>query len=60
MQDLDRIRLERRLPIFINNFLADQTFNVHINNISDSYNQKMGILLGSICNSTQYQNKQHC
>ena len=49
MKDLHKLGLKGRLPLFIQNFLSDRTFNVRIGNtLSDIFKQEQGVPQGSI------------
>ena len=44
MKDLHKLGLKGGLPLFIQNFLSDQTFNVQIGNtLSDIFKQEQGV-----------------
>ena len=44
MKDLHKLGLKGRLPLFIQNFLSDRTFNVRIGNtLSDIFKQEQGV-----------------
>ena len=48
MKDLHKLGLKGRLPLFIQNFLSDRTFNVRIaNTLSDIFKQEQGVPQGS-------------
>ena len=49
MKDLHKLDLKGRLPLSIQNFLSDRTFNVRIGNaLSDIFKQEQGVPQGSI------------
>ena len=49
MKDLHSLGLRGHLPMFINNFLTNRTFNVKVNNsFSDPFDQEEGVPQGSI------------
>ena len=59
MKDLHKLGLKCRLPLFIQNFLSDRTFNVRIGNtlsntLSDIFKQEQGVPQGSILSPTLF------
>ena len=55
MKDLHKLGLKGRLPLFIQNFLSDRTFNVRIGNtLSDIFKQEQGVPQGSILSPTLF------
>ena len=55
MKDLHKLGLKGRLPLFIQKFLSDRTFNVRIGNtLSDIFKQALGIPQGSILSPTLF------
>ena len=55
MKDLHKLGLNGRLPLFIQNFLSDRTFNVRIvNTLSDIFKQEQGVPQGSILSPTLF------
>ena len=55
VKDLHRIRLRGRLPLFIQNFLADRKFRVKVSNtVSQSKNQEHEIPQGSMLSVTLF------
>ena len=55
MKDLHELGLKGRLPLFIQNFLSDRTFNVRIGNtLSDIFKQEQGVPQGSILSPTLF------
>ena len=55
MKDLHKSGLKGRLPLFIQNFLSDRTFNVRIGNtLSDIFKQDQGVPQGSILSPTLF------
>ena len=55
MKDLHKLGLKGRLPLFIQNFLSDRTFNVRIGNtLSDIFKQEQGVPKGSILSPTLF------
>ena len=55
MKDLHKLDLKDRLPLFIQNFLSDRTFNVRIGNtLSDIFKQEQGVPQGSILSPTLF------
>ena len=55
MKDLHKLGLKGRLPLFIQNFLSDRTFNVRIGNtLSDIFKQGQGVPQGSILSPTLF------
>ena len=55
MKDLHKLGLKGRLPLFIQNFLSDRTFNVPIGNtLSDIFKQEQGVPQGSILSPTLF------
>ena len=55
MKDLHKLDLKGRLPLFIQNFLSDRTFNVRIGNtLSDIFKQEQGVSQGSILSPTLF------
>ena len=55
MKDLHKLGLKGRLPLFIQNFLSDRTFNVQIGNtLSDILKQEQGVPQGSILSPTLF------
>ena len=55
MKDLHKLGLKGRLPLFIQIFLSDRTFNVRIGNtLSDIFKQEQGVPQGSILSPTLF------
>ena len=55
MKDLHKLGLKGRLPLFIQNFLSDRTFNVRIGNtLSEIFKQEQGVPQGSILSPTLF------
>lgn len=55
MRDLHRMGLRGRLPLYIQEFLSNRTFNVRINNTtSEKYTQETGIPQGSVLSVTLF------
>ena len=55
MKDLHKLGLKGRLPLFIQNFLSDRTFNVRIGNtLSDIIKQEQDVPQGSILSPTLF------
>ena len=55
IKDLHKLGLKGRLPLFIQNFLSDRTFNVRIGNtLSDIFKQEQGVPQGSILSPTLF------
>ena len=55
LQDLFNMGLRGHLPIFIENFLRDRKFKVRVgSDLSDSFNQEVGVPQGSILSPTLF------
>ena len=55
MKDLHTLGLKGRLPLFIQNFLSNRSFNVRIGNtFSDTFEQEQGVPQGSILSPTLF------
>ena len=55
MKYLHKLGLKGRLPLFIQNFLSDRTFNVRIGNtLSDIFKREQGVPQGSILSPTLF------
>ena len=49
LKDIQRLGLRRRLPTFIENFLADHTMRVQVGcSLSDYYDQEQGVPQGGV------------
>ena len=56
MNDLHEIGLKGRLPIFVQNFLSNREFKVHVGStLSEAHNQEEGVPQGSILSVTLFQ-----
>ena len=55
MNDLQEIGLKGRLPIFVQNFLSNKEFKVHVGStLSEAHNQEQGVPQGSILSVTLF------
>ena len=55
MNDLHEIGLKGRLPIFVQNFLSNREFKVHVGStLSKAHNQEQGVPQGSILSVTLF------
>ena len=49
LKDIHKLGLSRRLPTFIDNFLADRTMQVRVgSSLSDYYDQEQGVPQGGV------------
>ena len=55
MNDLHEIGLKGRLPTFVQNFLSNREFKVHVGStLSEAHNQEQGVTRGSILSVTLF------
>ena len=55
MKDLHKFGLKGQLPLFIQKFLSDRTFNVRIGNtLSDIFKKEQGVPRGNILSPTLF------
>ena len=55
LKDIHKLGLRGRLPIFIENFLADRTIQVRVgSSLSDEYDQEQGVPQGGVLSTTLF------